>query len=208
MLLKVHITNPLYSLADGLKSRKITLDNDFNQTRKFILFLPVLLALATAMVPLLNDSYNFSGVYSCSIAPYPLGCGSRSGITCIRGEYAKRTVSFITFTFNAVAYIVAFWGYYTELKRSNTHLFHVMPVATMNFAFYLSFIAGAVVILCYGTASARLFAFYVSVILTPLTGFFMALVYFYASRKVPHYDEDDNMSLTLSEPLVKNAGIV
>jgi hypothetical protein len=46
----------------------------------------------------------------------------------------------------------------------------------MNLAFYLSFIAGVVVIFSHGTASARLVAFYVSVILTPLTGFFMAMI--------------------------------
>jgi hypothetical protein len=151
-------------------------NSDFKRTRRLILFIPVVIALAAAMIPLISGSYNFSGVYSCSISPYPLGCGPKSGIPCIRGEHAKRTVSFITFAFNAVAYIVAFWGYYTKLKRTDTYIFNVWPVATMNLAFYLSFIAGVVVIFSHGTASARLVAFYVSVILTPLTGFFMAMI--------------------------------
>lgn len=167
---KTQSTDGLYSLF-SLKDENIQY-----QIFRLILFIPVVIALAAAMIPLISGSYNFSGVYSCSISPYPLGCGPKSGIPCIRGEHAKRTVSFITFAFNAVAYIVAFWGYYTKLKRTDTYIFNVWPVATMNLAFYLSFIAGVVVIFSHGTASARLVAFYVSVILTPLTGFFMAMI--------------------------------
>lgn len=180
-------------------------DSDLNEKkiRRTVLLLPVALAFVAATIPLCNESYNFSGVYSCSIAPYPLGCGTTSGVPCIRGGYARMTVGWITFLFNAIAYICAFLGYYTEGVKTGTghNIIDSWPVVMLNFIFCLSFLIGTVFILTYGSISAKLFTFYLSVILTPLTGFFMAIIYYYSSSsKPPHLDEDDNVSL--SEPFI------
>lgn len=196
---------PLCSLnfVDGLKSRGIMSDFDINK-KKFkqtVLLLPLVLALAAASVPLLNDSYNFSGIYSCSIAPYPLGCDEDS--TCTRGTYARRTVNFITFTFNAIAYLFAFLSFYTEAKQPRRYFTDTWPVVTLSMTtFCLSFLAGSLFIWAYGSTRARVFALYMSVILTPLTGFFMAAIYFYSSKALPR--TDGNMNPLLSEPLIKN----
>lgn len=167
--------------------------------RKAVLSIPLILALVAATIPLINDSYNFSGIYSCSIAPYPLGC--EKDLTCTRGFYARRTVGFITFSFNAVAYLCAFLGFYTEAKPPERYHSDRCPTFTLTLTICLGFMAGSFFIMTHGSESAKLVPFYMSVILTPLTGFFMALIYFCSSNPLHgnHY-----RTLPLVEPLLKS----
>lgn len=195
------LTQRLLSLSstDALKNGKYNLEDIGNNMRRMILLVPLALGIAAAVIPLLNASFNFSGVYSCSIAPYPIGCGTESGIQCIRGAHAHRTVGWITFLFNTIAYIFALFAYYTE-RNSNRHFFESCPVVALNLLFLLSSLVGSVCILRYRNVSIKLFEFYLSVTITPLTGLFLAIIYFYPSRSSFHLDK--NFDRELSEPFI------
>lgn len=182
-----------------MKNRKNDLEDIGKNARRLILLLPLALGIAAAIIPLLNDSFNFSGVYSCSIAPYPIGCGTASGIQCTRGAHAHKTVGWITFLFNAIAYIFAVFAYYAE-RNSDRYFFESCPVVALNLVFLLGSLVGSVCILKYGNVSMKMFEFYLSVTITPLTGLFLAIVYFYPY--LPTFHRGENYNRELSEPLV------
>ena len=52
------------------------------------LVLPVIVGLGTAIPLLVTNQYNFTGIYSCNIAPYPLGCDYDDGVPCTRAPNA------------------------------------------------------------------------------------------------------------------------
>eukprot|EP00804_Cyclotella_cryptica_P008266 CCRYP_020396-RB/>CCRYP_020396-RB protein AED:0.08 eAED:0.08 QI:181/1/1/1/0.5/0.33/3/1779/326 len=191
----------------GLKSRHILTESELNSKniKRLALLLPVALASVAAIVPLLNSSYNFSGIYSCSIAPFPLGCGGKSGITCTRGAHARATVGWITFSFNTVAYCFAFLGYYTGDKPIHYRLFDTWPTIMRNFTICFSCLVGSVLVLKYGTVEAKLFTFYLNVTITPLVGLFMSLIYFFPLRNANRGNDEkdhDSISMGLSEPFI------
>ena len=176
------------------------------------LLLPVAFAFIAAAAPLFNDAYNFSGIYSCSIAPHPLGCGEE-GVPCTRGSMARNIVACITFTFNTIAYIFAFLAYYTKENLSHREVFYSWPGAMMNFTLSFSCLMASFLVLKYGSIEAKMFAFYLNVTVTPLTGLFMSLIYFYAPRKASRVsdverEEDDSINVWLSKPLLKRIPMV
>lgn len=174
--------------------------------KRLALLLPIALSLAAAIVPLVNGSYNFSGIYSCSIAPYPLGCGGKSGITCSRGAFARATVGWITFSFNIVAYSFAFFGYYTRDEPFHCRPCDSWPPIMQIFTLCFSCLVGSVLVLKYGTVEAKLLTFYLNVTVTPLTGLFMSLIYFYPYGKANRVHEDkdhDCIDVGLSPPFLE-----
>lgn len=175
--------------------------------RRVALLAPLIVAMASAIAPLLNEAYNFSGIYSCSIAPYPLGCGSQSSVQCARGSQAHKLVGCITLSFNAMAFCFAFFGYYKGDGGTANPMYKACPSVMTNCTWCIAFLIGYFLILRYGSIEAKIYSFFLNVTITPLTGLFMSLIYFHTPRKVERLllDAEDDVCVALSEPLVKRA---
>jgi hypothetical protein len=69
-------------------------------------------------------------------------------------------------------------------------------------------LVGSVSVLKYGTVEAKLFTFYLNVTITPLTGLFMSLIYFYPYGKENRVHEDkdhDSIDKGLSAPFLEKS---
>eukprot|EP01082_Thalassiosira_pseudonana_P012824 g11466.t1 g11466 contig5:929038-930138(+) len=138
--------------------------------------LPIAVAFAIASPPLFYGLYNFSGLYTCTIAPFPLGCGSDL-VQCQRGDNALNIVFWLCITLNVMVATVT--CICPSLNEKEYERNHGMCEHRLVVSFVLGCLATVLFVSTYGMVPSKLLILYMSVILTPLTGCFVALIYFY-----------------------------
>lgn len=170
---------PFSFTADWLKNRygvtEVNVQVQGNVSRLAI-GLPIAVAFAIASPPLFYGLYNFSGLYTCTIAPFPLGCGSDL-VQCQRGDNALNIVFWLCITLNVMVATVT--CICPSLNEKEYERNHGMCEHRLVVSFVLGCLATVLFVSTYGMVPSKLLILYMSVILTPLTGCFVALIYFY-----------------------------
>lgn len=185
--------------------------------RLFFTLTPFIIALGLAIPPLFLEMYNYSGLFSCFIAPYPLDCEWRADVDCIRGQGAwNYWDAFCGYCFVANVIIAAFVVLlvYTVFKQERTTDKYLTPgqarrrdnttktawqglryVGAFFLAYFTLFIFAGYRI---AEKVPPLAIFYLHLILTPMLGLFNSFVYF-RPRYIAHRDAnpDDSWILNL-----------
>ena len=187
----------------------MTAENYMSMSLVNLLFIlsPILIASIAAIPPLFMGMYNFSGVYTCSLASYPLGCNEMSNVQCIRGTDSKAYASwsiisccFIGFVIALLFFDASYSGHLpkdSQAKgRNNNHRINVFRTQGrfLNYVFITAVVFFTVVcVKCISASDQVYFAIYdivntktilflvsyfESVIIIPFGGFINCLAYF------------------------------
>ncbi|KAL7441498.1 hypothetical protein ACHAXM_011545 [Skeletonema potamos] len=166
------------------------------------LALPIVIGLGFAIPLLVTNQFNFTGVYSCSISPYPLGCEYEEDIPCTRGpnsSYILRGLFiYVLFCFAFIVIFLSLLLYNLKKHDSQTAKYasHYLggkgggvriPVAvqalryvTVFFIPNIAFIIWAIIDIFHIQISTHVWlaVLYLYVIVWPMFGALNALVYF------------------------------
>ena len=78
--------------------------------RMYFILPPTIISLIAAVPPLFFEMYNWAGLYSCFLAPYPIDCGHEGYPDCERGH--GEILNHVCSNYNINRYLTTFNSHY------------------------------------------------------------------------------------------------